>query len=108
MSNEAAATVQSIKPKLQAGQCLLEGKIDNTEYFQKNNIHYTRLVLPAVDSYSKPDFVIIHSKQALGSQDTIIKGIFQIRGYANYYKAKDDNGNEKQVNTAKMYFEPVD
>lgn len=87
--------------KVGKGQLFIEGKIDTVEEFKGD--YTTRVILPAIDSYSSPDVVIVKSKMKVGLVDEVLKGVFALRGYKHFY----DTTEGKRVNTANMYLSPV-
>lgn len=84
---EAVASNVSSLPSIKPGQVYLMGRIDNVE--RMNSLFYTRLVLPAPDSFSHPGVVLVESKDRLGQAGDDLKVLCQVGGYRNDWKNKE-------------------
>lgn len=102
MSQTTATATQPPMPKSIAPmQCLIRGRIEHTSRYEGRVT--TRVVTPAPDPYSKPQFVAIRSKSRLGVAGDEISVVCALGGYVRKaFKATDKETGEI------VYVTPVD
>ncbi len=95
-----SAQLDNIKP-LQAKQYMqvtIKGKIDASRRHESK--HYTRLITPSPDAYSRPQVVEIRSNQKLGQRDDEITVDCKLGGYTRKaYRATDKDTGETAMVT---------
>lgn len=97
-----SAVAENIKPMPSTKQRLMEvtikGKIDAAR--RHENKHYTRLITPAADAYSRPQIVEIRSDSKLGQRDDEITVTCRLGGYTRKpYRATDKDTGETSMVT---------
>lgn len=91
--NAPASATPAAGPRLQAMQCLVKGRIEHSSFFDGRNT--TRIVTPAPDPYSRPQFVAIRSKTRLGQVGDEVTVICQVGGYVRKpFQVKDKETGE--------------
>lgn len=101
---EAQALKSQNAPVLQAGQARIAGRLVGlrSRNGQDGRTFYNLFKLPAPDAYSSPQTVEVRSKERLGARDDDLSIVVQVGGYARSYKARDDEGETAQVQTAEV------
>lgn len=91
---------------LKPSHVLLHGKVDSIRKYDGRV--FTRLVLPAADSYSKPAMVEIESKQTLAQLEEEWRGQCVVGGYANDYDIRGEDGDKRKVRSARITLKAVE
>lgn len=66
---------QGIKPN----QVMVVGRIEATRRYEGS--HFSRVMTPAIDSYSRPQMLMIRSTASLGRKGDEIKALCQLGGF---------------------------
>jgi hypothetical protein len=106
MSEQATAAA-----KLQPNQAVIVGRIDSVRSFDAsgNRVFETRVIQPAVDSFSSPTAVAIQSRARIGQKDEDVKVLVHVSGYKDSYKSKPDaDGVVTHVQTARNVLRAVE
>jgi DNA transposition AAA+ family ATPase len=86
---EIKSTLQPLPPM----QMLAIGKIEAVRRYEETN--YTRIITPAPDMYSKPQFIEIRSKSRIGSKGEEVSVVVRAGGYTRKaYEFKDKSTGE--------------
>ena len=85
---------------------LITGRIDTVRSFelQGRRTFEHRVILPAVDQFTQPSYVMVQAPLKLGSPADDIKVICQVSGFRDRFKTKDG----EFVETARMVLRAVD
>ena len=79
-------------------EVLVKGRIDARR--RHDGTHYTRLLTPAPDAYSRPQVVEIRSKAALGSTGDEIEQRCKLGGYTRKaFRTTDKDTGETSMDT---------
>jgi hypothetical protein len=87
-------------------QVVITGRIDSNRNFeyQGKRMFEHRVILPAVDQFTQPSYVMVQAPHRLGTPGEDIKVICQVAGFRDRFKTKDG----EYVETARMYLRAVD
>lgn len=87
---------------------LVRGRIDARR--RHDGTHYTRLITPAADAYSRPQIVEIRSKQSLGGTGDEIDQICKLGGYTRkaFRSTDKDTGETTMVTPVDMTLDAVE
>lgn len=105
---EANPSTPSINkpPSLKPNQILITGRIDSIRTYdsQGRRTFEHRVVLPAVDQYTSPSYVLVQAPLKLGAVGEDVKVICHVGGFRDRYKSKDG----EFIETARMILRAAD
>lgn len=103
-----ASNIQPLASAKRYMEVLVRGKIELTR--RHENKHYTRVITPAPDAYSRPAVVEIRSNQKLGQRDDEITVDCKLGGYTRKaYRATDkDTGETSMVTPVDLTLDAID
>lgn len=89
-------------------QVLVVGRVDASRRHEKT--HYTRVVTPAPDPYSRPQTVEIRSKQRLGQSGDEIRVTGMLGGYTRkpFRSVDKDTGEATMVTPVDLTLDAVE
>lgn len=93
-------------PSLKPNQILIAGRIDSIRTYdsQGRRTFEHRVVLPAVDQYTSPSYVLVQASLKLGAVGDDAKLICHVGGFRDRYKSKDG----EFIETARMMLRAAD
>lgn len=96
------------KPPRRFNEVLVRGKIDDFRRYEKK--HYTRLITPAVDAYSRPQILEIRSTRSLGQRGDEITQDCLLGGYSRkaYRHTDKDSGETMSVVPVDMTLDAIE
>lgn len=107
-----SAVLDNVKPMAGAAKRLMEvtvkGKIDAAR--RHENKHYTRMITPAADAYSRPQVVEIRSNTKLGQRDDEITIDCKLGGYTRkpFRSTDKDTGETSMVTPVDMTLDAIE
>jgi hypothetical protein len=106
METTTTTTQVAKPPSLKPNQVLITGRIDSVRTFdsQGRRTFEHRVVLPAVDQYTSPSYVLVQAPLKLGSPGEDVKVICHVGGFRDRFKTKDG----EFVETARMFLRAAD
>jgi len=89
-------------------EVLIKGRIDARR--RHDGTHYTRVLTPAPDAYSRPQVVEIRSKQTLGQVGDEIEQLCKLGGYTRkaFRSTDKDTGETTMVTPVDMTLDAVE
>lgn len=104
----APAPLSHAKPQVIPMEVLIRGRIDARR--RHDGTHYTRLITPAADAYSRPQIVEIRSKQSLGGVGDEIDQRCKLGGYTRkaFRSTDKDTGETTMVTPVDMTLDAIE
>jgi hypothetical protein len=89
-------------------EVLVKGRIDARR--RHDGTHYTRVLTPAPDAYSRPQVVEIRSKQSLGQQGDEIEKLCKLGGYTRkaFRTTDKDTGETSMVTPVDLTLDEIE
>lgn len=108
-----SAVAENIKPMPTAKQArpmevLIKGKIDASRKYESK--HYTRLITPASDAYSRPQIVEVRSATKLGQRDEEVTVTCKLGGFTRkpYRYTDKETGETLMVTPVDLTLDAID
>lgn len=106
-----SAVMENIKPLAGARRFMevtIKGKIEAARRHEKK--HYTRLITPAADAYTRPQVVEVRSNQRLGQQGDEITVDCKLGGYTRkaFRSTDKETGETSMVTPVDMTLDAVE
>lgn len=103
-----AENVKSLASVKRFMEVTIKGKIEASRRYE--NKHYTRMVTPAPDAYSRPQVVEIRSNQKLGQRDDEVTIDCKLGGFTRKaYRAIDkDTGETAMVTPVDLTLDAIE
>jgi hypothetical protein len=106
METTTTAAQVAKPPSLKPNQVLITGRIDSVRTYdsQGRRTFEHRVVLPAVDQYTSPSYVLVQAPLKLGAVGDDAKVICHLGGFRDRYRSKEG----EFVETARMFLRAAD
>lgn len=90
----------SASARMPVGKVLFRGKVDSFRVHEGS--HYTEILTPAEDEYSRPQVIEIRSKRRLGRPGEVIEVLCRAGGYRGNLFTYTDKETGEQLKSRKV------